>query len=729
MLKSLLKKLFKRNSFLLNLLISIVGFICVPLIGIQLFMIIRSSNEFDQEVTAHYQDTIKTIAGSFEDQLQSLSAAAVAIKYNDDLMQPLLDDVAGYDLYKTAQDMTRYGSGVPFADSIGIYYPNRDMCLHSHYKYAVEGICEQYFPSDSSGGLALSEFIRNTDSLSLFYTGNYPDAVSSKLFVARSVSYNYSRNREVVVFFIISDQTVLDWCSVFIPFSTGVAIMEDGGSYVMKTADFSDELLSSEEYQAFLASADQITLTPKNNDNLILYKYRDSATGRTYMISMPRDTVQKSITAYTNQTASTLIFTIVLLVLLLSATLYINYKPLLRIVAKYIETDAQNSRLSELEMIDSHFFALDQRINDQENLLATFTVSDLLSGVRVPREAAERYFTPEQYRGFVAAAASVTLTSTQTNEVCRAFGEYMPGKLIITTVPYRPETVFVYCSKEEIRLPELSRALQKAVAQVAEGQNSIHFGSVVTEVTQIQSSYNDALLPEKLAIIPGKESAEDYPYGLIQRFVQHACAREAGKALAALNELEAAITKLKPAAKRFVNQKLLYCYLAGLQKSGISIPETEVDQLIAFPNGTLLFKLLRKSVESLPKPEEMHSTVNLHYMEQKLLAFVDENYLDSGLCLSAAADHLQTSIYTVSRIFKECTGMGFKEYITGKRLRQACLLLRSTTLSVTSIAAECGFENANYFTVVFRTEYGMPPSKYRAEAIAANEENSAKDET
>lgn len=729
MLKPLLKKLFKRNSFLLNLLISIVGLICVPLIGVQLFMITKSGNEFNQEVTAHYRDTIKTIAGSFEDQLQDLSIAAVNIKYNDDLMQPLLDDVAGYDLYKIAQDMTRYGSGVPFADSIGIYYPNRDMCLHSAYKYAVQGICEQYFPADSSGSLALSEFIRNADSLSLFYTGNFTDAISNRLIVTRSVSYNNSRNREIVVFFIISDQTVLDWCSVFIPFATGVAIMESNDRYIMKTADFSDALLTSKAYQAFLASTEQIAFTPENNDNLILYKYRDSATGRTYIISMPRDTVQKSITAYTNQTVSILVFTIVLLVLLLGATIYINYKPVLRIVTKYIETDAQDSKLSELEMIDSHFFALDQRINDQENLLATFTMSDLLSGVRVPREAAERYFMPEQYRSFVAAASSITLTSTQTNEVCRVFGNFMPGKLIITTVPYRPETVFVYCAGENIHLPELSEALQRAVEQVTEERSSIHFGSVVTEVTQIQFSYNDALPPEKLAIIPGKESAEEYPHGLIQAFVQQTCAGDEGKALAVLDQLEAAIAKLKPASKRFANQKLLYGYLAALQKSGIPLQEQEVDQLLAFPNGTLLFKLLRKSVKSLKGQEEAYNAPNLFRMEQKLLAFVDENYQDSSVCLSAAADHLQTSIYTVSRFFKECTGMGFKEYITGKRLRQACKLLRTTNKSVTAIASECGFENASYFTVVFRSEYGIPPSKYRAEAAAASQEGGPKDET
>ena len=75
---------------------------------------------------------------------------------------------------------------------------------------------------------------------------------------------------------------------------------------------------------------------------------------------------------------------------------------------------------------------------------------------------------------------------------------------------------------------------------------------------------------------------------------------------------------------------------------------------------------------------------------------------------------MQTSIYTVSRIFKEATGTGFKEYITQKRLAYACHLLETSQISVAQIAADCGFENANYFTTVFKNEYGIPPSKYRS---------------
>ena len=86
---------------------------------------------------------------------------------------------------------------------------------------------------------------------------------------------------------------------------------------------------------------------------------------------------------------------------------------------------------------------------------------------------------------------------------------------------------------------------------------------------------------------------------------------------------------------------------------------------------------------------------------------------NSELCLTSAADHIGVSIYAVSRLFKEVTGTGFKEYVTEKRLEYGHVLLCTTQKSIAEISAAAGFENANYFSTVFKLKYGMPPTKYR----------------
>lgn len=96
-----------------------------------------------------------------------------------------------------------------------------------------------------------------------------------------------------------------------------------------------------------------------------------------------------------------------------------------------------------------------------------------------------------------------------------------------------------------------------------------------------------------------------------------------------------------------------------------------------------------------------------------LLEYVNKNCYNSSLCLTSVADHMCTSIYAISRTFKDITGVGFKEYVTGKRLQRACQLLTSTDKTIWEIASLAGFENATYFTTVFKNEFGIPPSKFR----------------
>lgn len=58
-------------------------------------------------------------------------------------------------------------------------------------------------------------------------------------------------------------------------------------------------------------------------------------------------------------------------------------------------------------------------------------------------------------------------------------------------------------------------------------------------------------------------------------------------------------------------------------------------------------------------------------------------------------------------------GMGVTDYIRHKRIEKAKDLLLKTNRSVAQIGREVGFEDANYFTRIFKKEEGMTPKEYR----------------
>ncbi|WP_238651508.1 AraC family transcriptional regulator [Paenibacillus piscarius] len=102
---------------------------------------------------------------------------------------------------------------------------------------------------------------------------------------------------------------------------------------------------------------------------------------------------------------------------------------------------------------------------------------------------------------------------------------------------------------------------------------------------------------------------------------------------------------------------------------------------------------------SLRYSEQMMSWIEAHYQE------------DITLEQLAALTHLSKSY--VSRIFHQETGSRLVDYLTARRLKQACRLLETTDLSVEQIGAASGFPNPSYFNQLFKRVLGTTPLKYR----------------
>lgn len=92
--------------------------------------------------------------------------------------------------------------------------------------------------------------------------------------------------------------------------------------------------------------------------------------------------------------------------------------------------------------------------------------------------------------------------------------------------------------------------------------------------------------------------------------------------------------------------------------------------------------------------------------------YISSNYMNT-ITLEALAEKYNMSPSYFSRKFKNCTGFGFKEYLSTIRINQACNMLIQTNKSITEIAEECGFGDSNYFGDSFKKAKGMSPRSYR----------------
>ncbi len=71
------------------------------------------------------------------------------------------------------------------------------------------------------------------------------------------------------------------------------------------------------------------------------------------------------------------------------------------------------------------------------------------------------------------------------------------------------------------------------------------------------------------------------------------------------------------------------------------------------------------------------------------------------------------SVSSFKRKFQEVFGTSPNKYITSKRLDKAQSLLRTTTLTISEIAYDCGFSDVSYFSKTFKKYYNSTPSDLR----------------
>jgi AraC-like DNA-binding protein len=127
----------------------------------------------------------------------------------------------------------------------------------------------------------------------------------------------------------------------------------------------------------------------------------------------------------------------------------------------------------------------------------------------------------------------------------------------------------------------------------------------------------------------------------------------------------------------------------------------------------VLILILRSAATCVTRPRKPGAAV------EALLDYLEDNFA-SAAGLAEYAVRLNVSPSSLSRSFKRDVGLGFKQYITLRRIVEAKKMLERTNTKISAIALSCGFDDLSAFYRAFKAITQLTPSAYRKLLISTS---------
>ncbi|WP_231891381.1 helix-turn-helix domain-containing protein [Paenibacillus swuensis] len=159
-----------------------------------------------------------------------------------------------------------------------------------------------------------------------------------------------------------------------------------------------------------------------------------------------------------------------------------------------------------------------------------------------------------------------------------------------------------------------------------------------------------------------------------------------------------------------IHQTLLQ---AGFHVYAIYKGENLYDQLSQLRQTSEILQWFKKKIV-IPYIHEINSSYNTQLKQavKKVIDLINENYM-KDMSFEEYADLAgAANISSLSRAFKQTTGINYVDYITQLRIDKSKHLLLETDLKINDIAEQVGYQHS-WFNRLFKKSEGITPTQYR----------------
>jgi AraC-like DNA-binding protein len=105
------------------------------------------------------------------------------------------------------------------------------------------------------------------------------------------------------------------------------------------------------------------------------------------------------------------------------------------------------------------------------------------------------------------------------------------------------------------------------------------------------------------------------------------------------------------------------------------------------------------------------SKIDEDFLNQ-VIGLLEKNLDNADFDIDSFCRNLGVSSSYLYRKIKNITGLSPNEFIRTYRLKKAAVLIRESSMNVSEIAYQVGFNDALYFSKCFKKQFGTSPSLY-----------------
>lgn len=316
------------------------------------------------------------------------------------------------------------------------------------------------------------------------------------------------------------------------------------------------------------------------------------------------------------------------------------------------------------------------------------------------------------------------------------FPEAVVGNVSANKIPvFMPAGELKVAYNNRIDMIDKARAAARSMNKATGLSFRIGFGGVVDKLKDALQSYDGAL--KALYSTKGSvahvddlsmavEYEDDYPVEIEEAIFEklqdgkpEECLAQADKffdwMVNRYGDDEMSI-KLKVLEFAITSETVMYRNGGGLYR--FNSRKDYLQEVLEIKGYELLKKWYMDKIRSAASVMVRGSEDHTNELIRQAKEYID-NHFHKDMSLDDVSRELNISPYYFSKLFKEETGENFVEYVTGRRMDRAKMLLKNPDKSIKEICVEVGYSDPNYFSRIFKKYQGVSPTEYK-ENVGAN---------